>query len=290
MSKMLLHCGGLPATFEEVASVEVPTSTTTYRPVPHADIVRLIESEMEARFRIDKPERQFALNREGQQLFGTLKYNLVSYGDLDLSAFNKSGHHNLPFDALSKYGFTIAFRNAYDKSMSVGLAGGTNTFVCDNLAFSGNCFKIMRKHTQKVWEDLVPMVMSKIREVATDYIESVVLQESMKKHTITQDRGYEIIGLARGHGVLTPTQGNTALLDWDHTSRGWTDVTANGDKVEHPFAEHSNNAYGLYNTFTHALKLGHVCRKIDEYIGVSSMFEDLGLASRHAVSEAEIIH
>ena len=290
MSKMLLHCGGLPATFEEIASVEVPNSTHTYRPVPHADIVRLIEQEMEARFRITKPERQFALNRQGQQLFGTLKYNLGTQGDLDLSAFTTQTHGSVSVKELNKYGFTIAFRNAYDKSMSIGLAGGTSTFVCDNLCFSGSCFTIMRKHTQKVWDDLVPLVMSKIRDVASDYINSVVLQESMKQHEITQDRGYEIIGLARGHGVLTPTQGNTALLDWDHTNRGWTEVTNNGDKVPHPFAEESNNAYGLYNTFTHALKLGHVGRKIDEYMGVSDMFEDLGLASSITATDAELVH
>ena len=255
MSKMLLHCGGLPATFEEIASVEVPNSTHTYRPVPHADIVRLIEQEMEARFRITKPERQFALNRQGQQLFGTLKYNLGTQGDLDLSAFTTETHGSISVKELNKYGFTIAFRNAYDKSMSIGLAGGTSTFVCDNLCFSGDGYVEMRKH-----------------------------------HDITQDRGYEISGLARGHGVLTPTQGNTALLDWDHTNRGWTEVTNNGDKVPHPFAEESNNAYGLYNTFTHALKLGHVGRKIDEYMGVSDMFEDLGLASSITATDAELVH
>ena len=269
---IMLQCGGMPASFEDICNVEPPEATDTYCPVMHGDLVRLVEDEMKARFSLSKPEMQFGLNREGKQMFGSLTYNMVEQDQsVDLSAFTSIEHVGNSFN---DYGFSIVMRNAYDKSMSVGLAGGTKTFICDNMAITGNSFTIMRRHTKNVWDDVVPMVMQKVRGVADEYRKTVIFQESMKEKLIKQDRGYEIIGLARGRGVLTSNQMGVALDEWRLSRR-----------KDHNFYDHRDNAYGLYNAFTHGLKLGHVGRKIDEYTGASTLFTELGLTR---IDDAEI--
>lgn len=283
---LMLHCGGLPATFEELCSVEVPPATDTYRPVPHGDLVRLVEEEMTTRFRLPKPERSFGLNREGQQMFGVLKYNLAeSQHDVDLSAF--LGDLKPSIGAFRKYGLSIGLRNAYDYSMRVGIAGGTSCFVCDNLSFHGSCFTVMRKHTPKVWDDLVPMVMTNVKDMAAQYIKVVSFQENMKRHLVRVNEGYEIIGLARGTGVLTPSQSNVVFDEWQ-TLQKQAKLMEQGEPVTHAFAADHDSAYGLYQSFTHGLKLGHIGRKIDQYTGASHLFEDLGLSTE--VEDAELVH
>ena len=116
----------------------------------------------------------------------------------------------------------------------------------------------------------------KVREVAGDYSRTVAFQDSMKNTKLSLDRGYAVIGIARGNGVLTSNQMGVAIDEW-RTSR---------HDSEHKFHSEHDNAYGLYNAFTHGLKLGHVGRKIDEYTGASKLFEDLGYA---VVSDAEIV-
>lgn len=272
---LLLHCGGQPASFEQICQVEVPPATASYRPVPHGDVVRLIEREMEDRFHFGKPEQKFGLNQEGNQLFGTLTWDLAVQEDngLDLSAFRGGGGQvaTLDTNALRQYGFTIGLRNSYNKTLSLGVVGGTSCFVCDNLSISGSAFSCIHKHTPNVWESVVTMVIMRVRECAGDYLRGVQFQEHMKEIPLELERGYEIMGLARGRGVLTPTQMNIALDDWRKLN--------DSKDEEHPFRAYRESAYALYQSFTHGLKHGNVMRKIDQYTGASALFEELQLAN-----------
>ena len=117
--------------------------------------------------------------------------------------------------------------------------------------------------------------MQKVRGLAENYANTVQFQEGMMSIEVSTDRGYEVIGLARGHGVLTSNQMGVALDEW-----------RNSAKEDHIFHDHRDNAYGLYNAFTHGLKLGHVGKKIDEYTGASRLFTELGLTE---VEDAEVI-
>lgn len=262
----LLHCGGKPASFEDICEVELPEATDTYRPVPNGDLVRLMEEEIKVRTGLTKPERSFGLSAGGQQLFGYLRYKLADVDDrVDLTAFGRNlgaSRQNM----LTKYGFTIGLRNSYDKSMSVGFCGGASCFVCDNLCFHGSLFTYLHPHTKNVWDKIVPTVMTQIAPMVAGFEKVITFQESMKGFKVDLDRGYEVLGLARGRGVLTTVQHSAALKEWRETQ-----------KQEHHFHSDHDNAYGLYQTFTQALKLGHVGRKIDAYTGASHLFEELDL-------------
>jgi len=277
---LILHCGGKHSSFAEVAAVEVPQETESYRPVPHGDMIRLLGVELASRFGLKDPVAKYGLNKGGAQLFGTFTYDL-SKQQSDMEVFTQDNGNSIDGDYFKQYGLSIGFRNSYDKTLSAAFAGGSSVFVCDNLSFSGSSFTIMRKHTPNIWDDLVDMVIRKVRDLNKEFVRNVWGMESMKQFGLTLDRGYEILGRARGNGVLTQTQTNVAMCEW-------TDLQT---KDDHKFLSDRNTAYGLYQGFTEALKLGKSHRKIDEYTGVWQLFEELDIVQQiggHRVEDAVI--
>lgn len=266
MTDMILHCGGKVATMEEVGDVPVPDGTDSYRPVPHLDIDRLIRRRMQVEFGLAEPRAVYGMNHKGTQLFATLTYDLSHNGDrVDLSAFEESG--GLDANQVKQaYGFTIGFRNSYDKSMSLGVAGGLSLFICDNLCLHGSAFTILYQHSKKVWDKLVPEMMQKVAAVSEQYVRTVRFCEAMKEIEVSQDRAYEVIGLARGRSVLTTGQ-------MERTIKAYRNMQKEGE----PFHGNRATAFGLYQAVTDGLKLGTVTRKIDQYTGASDLFEELEL-------------
>lgn len=267
---MVIHCGGKMATFEEVAAIEPPEQTDSYRPVPHGDLIRLVKQEVADQYQLDKPRECYALAADGRRLFGTLSYDLVGSENklmqkLDLSAFG------IDTEAIMKqYAYSIAFRNSYDKSMGVGISGGANVMVCDNLALVGSDFAIKMHHTPGVWDRLVPELILRIRNSIEDVRHSLVLLEGMKRLTISRTQAFETIGVALGTGVLTTNQASKALAEYRSCMKDET----------HHFHELKDSPFALYQHFTEALKLGKdVQRKMDKYTGVSRLFEERRLVN-----------
>jgi hypothetical protein len=278
---MILHCGGEAATFEDICSIDVPQGTRSYRPVPHGDLVRLIEEEVETRHHLGKPEMKFGLNREGKQLFGLLTYDLgrpESGPDQDVSAFLDEQSATQEALVRQNYAYSIALRNSYDKTMSVGIAGGTWTFICDNLALSGSDFNVKMKHGPSVWDRLVPEVMVRVKASKMEFTKTVRMQEGMKEIPLSNDNAYRTIGLAQGRGVLTTNQASLAFNELRRCANAHSARQTGEDGPQHTFADFHGSSYALYNHFTEALKLGKdVSRKMDKYTGVSRLFEELEL-------------
>lgn len=265
--RMLLHCGGEPATWEQVCDVEIPDPTSTWRPVPHSDLVRLCEDRMNKEFGLDSPERQFGLNRKGAQFFGTLTYDLSGDNRIDLAALTEGSGIDLP-QAVKDYGFSIAMRNSLNKSLKAAVAGGLTTFNCDNLSIHGSSFTILLPHTKNVWESLKQQVMGRVAEAAGQYMRTVRFVESMKSKHVNDSDAYQLLGLARGRGILTAGQFELSLQAWRET---WKEGST--------FHSERGTVFALYQAFTHGLKLGGVGRKLDQYTGVSDFFEQRELVS-----------
>lgn len=123
---LVIHAGGWKATQADLESVQVPDKTDTYYPVPYGNSLRVITAYIkESGYSVTR--EQYALNKKGNQMFGVI----------DISGGNK------------EEGWALGIRNSYDKSISFGLCGGLRTFVCDNLAFSGDII-YTHKHTKNV--------------------------------------------------------------------------------------------------------------------------------------------
>lgn len=141
---LIVHRGGWEATKADLASVPVPEPTESYHPVPYGRFIEEVELHV-PRFGLAVRSSQFALAREGGQMFGVLTCtNGVPDGD---------------------YALAIGVRSSYDRSLAVGLTLGSRVFCCDNLAFSGEV-TMHRKHTVNVFRDLPDLIYRMLSQVA----------------------------------------------------------------------------------------------------------------------------
>ncbi|MGB0328973.1 MAG: DUF932 domain-containing protein, partial [Akkermansiaceae bacterium] len=69
-----------------------------------------------------------ALSHDGARYFGLLELRLPGHQHCD-------------------YRWVVGLRNSHDKTFPAAMVAGTQVFVCDNLAFTGQV-KLSRKHTR----------------------------------------------------------------------------------------------------------------------------------------------
>jgi hypothetical protein len=189
---LLVHRGGQIVTRDDLALVPVPEATDSYIPVPHnnlADTLSTIGRDILKGFTLSN--EQYALAREGQQMFGVLAF--------------RNDHTEL--------GLSIGFRNSYDKSMAIGIAIGAEVFVCDNLALTGD-ITIMRKHTVNVWSSLEDIAISTLYRSQQNFRKIVEDSETLKGRMIDNSEAFKMIGLLFGHGILTPRQLPVVKKEW----------------------------------------------------------------------------
>src|SRR5260221_7041599 len=113
---LLAHRVGWSATKADLAAVSIPEPTDSYHPVPSSRFIEEVALHI-PRFGLRVQSEQFALAREGRQMFGVL------------TCVNGKPE--------ADYGLVIGVRSSYDRSLAVSMCSGSRCFVCDNLAFSG---------------------------------------------------------------------------------------------------------------------------------------------------------
>jgi hypothetical protein len=116
-------------------SIPAPPSTETWNPFPHAQLLDTMQEVAEIAD-ISPTSTRYELSKNGNRFFGVWNFDQEDT--------------MLPSPS-------IGFRSSIDKSLSVGLTGGTHVVVCSNLMFSGEWIQF-RKHTKFVMADLFKFV------------------------------------------------------------------------------------------------------------------------------------
>jgi len=231
-STLMLHCGGESATLEDIAAVPAPSETDSYKPLLHYDLalntMRIGEEMMGLRdFKVEKAA--FGLSNEGRRMFG-----LVSF---------KNGDTGM--------GLAVGFRNSYDKSMSAGFAIGGRVFVCDNLALAGELV-VMRRHTGGIIEELKDKLVLIFHRAHQTWDSLVNDRQRMQECELSNDRAYEIIGLAYGRKLIGPRQFIRVGWEWRRAPR---------------YEEFKGrNLWSLYNGFTEVYKGLPIHEVMDRHI------------------------
>jgi len=120
----LISCNG-KITRAELAQLPTPPSTATHVPIPHAGVVEALIETLGHR-QISVVEEEFAVSRDGMEMFGVL----------DLAAgFNGCR-------------FAVGIRNANNKRFRLACTVGLRVFVCHNLAFRGDFSPVLAKHSK----------------------------------------------------------------------------------------------------------------------------------------------
>lgn len=131
---LMLHAGGKLVDREVISQVPTPEAVDRWQPVPHLEFLEQVEESL-AQFGVKTTGTELALSKDGDRFFGLMT---LEPQELEL----KSG-----------YTTALGIRNSHDKSFAAELTLGSNVFVCDNLAFSGE-IRVIRKHTRFIQRDL----------------------------------------------------------------------------------------------------------------------------------------
>ena len=140
---LLVHCGAERTAWEDLTKVKTPDPTNTHVPIPHHNFVEMVREALpENGFQVVQEEH--ALSKDGQSYFGVIKIEDPEF---------PSG-----LDGFSR---VIGLRNSHNKRIAAGLVSGSQVFVCDNMAFSGEV-QLTHKHTSQVQAALPRLVADAI--------------------------------------------------------------------------------------------------------------------------------
>ncbi len=235
MNQIMLHRGGWEATKADLASVAVPEPTDSYHPVPYSRFVEEMELHV-PRFGLTIQSQQFALAREGNQMFGVLTCT--------------NGHN------AGDYALAIGLRNSYDRSLSVGLVAGTRTFICDNLAFSGEV-KMNRKHTVHVFRDLPDLIYRMLSQVSSMRARIDGEIAAMKVHELPPTHVHHLMVEAIRASVLPASRLPKVIEAWD-------------EPRHEEFAPRT--AWSLFNAFTEVQKCACPRAQVEGSLRLTSLF------------------
>jgi len=236
MSEMLVvHRGGWEATKADLAAVPVPDPTESYHPVPYGRFIEEVELHV-SRFGLAVQSSAFALAREGNQMFGVL------------TCVNGK--------PAADYALAIGLRSSYDRSLAVSMCSGSRTFVCDNLAFSGEV-TMHRKHTLNVFRDLPDLIYRMLFQVS-----------SMRERIDGEIAAMKVRGLqpAAAHHLMIEAVKSSVLP----ASRLPKVIEAWEEPKHEAFA--SRTAWSLYNAFTEVQKGAPPRAQMEESLRLSSLF------------------
>jgi len=212
---MALHCGGELVTRDQIDSAPIPESTHTWTPVPHGDVIRMVEDSIQGGG-LKITDSQFALARGGQRMFGTV----TLAGGTD-------------------YATVIGVRNSHDKSFPVSFCLGSRVFVCDNLAFSSEVV-VKTKHSR--------LVLDRLPRLVNEGVARLVEKRGQQAKRIEAYKEAEVQGLPHLHDLVLRSYRANAI-----PARAISEVLDEYESPRHPeFQEPTLWSY--FNAVTEVLK------------------------------------
>lgn len=134
--------GNNKITRQELALIETPEATDTFRPIAHHALVDSLIETLSFRH-INVTADEYVTSPDGMKMFGLLQLDATF---LDCR-------------------FSIGIRNAHDKSMRLGLVAGYNVLVCENMSFQGEFKPVLAKHSKNFnLEDALTIGVDRIQK------------------------------------------------------------------------------------------------------------------------------
>lgn len=192
MNELMLHRGGNLMTRADLDLVPLPQETDSYLPVGHyhlADKLLTISQDLLTDYILVR--EHYALARQGNQLFALLNF--------------KKDHN--------EFGLSVAFRNSYDRSMSIGLAIGASVFICDNLALSGDV-AVMKKHTKNAWNALEDLAISNLYRAGKSFQKVIADADRLRAIPMEDREAFELMGYLFGLNIVSSRQIATVKEEW----------------------------------------------------------------------------
>lgn len=233
---VMTHAGGWNATPGDLASVPVPDETDSYKPVPYGRFVEEVKLHI-PRFGLSVESEDYALARDGNQMFGVLTC--------------RNGH-------VADWALAIGLRSSYDRSLAVQLVAGARVFVCDNLAFHGET-QVSRKHTVNVFRDLPSLIYDMLSAVSAMKERMSDEMKRMKSTEIDDRLAHHLMVQAIRKGAL-PASKLPKVIEFYDTMR----PENFGDRT----------AWSLFNSFTGVIGQQQPWLQMDNTLRLSQAFRE----------------
>lgn len=237
MEGMILHRGGNEVSKADLDAIPIPQETDSYKPVSHyqlADRISTISRDILTDYTL--VGEKYAVARQGMQMFAILTFK------------NES----------KEMGLSIAYRNSYDKSISVGLATGANCWICDNLALHGDIC-IMKKHTKNVWDSLEDLAISSLYKSRQNFQKVLIDAERLKGRPLTDIEAFQLMGVLYGKELISPRQITVVRDEWL--------------KPSHEEFQ-PRNAWSFLNACTESLKTCPPTITMEKHLGVYQLLTE----------------
>jgi len=153
---------------QELALIETPEATDTFRPIPHHELVNALTETLSFRH-IEVVKDEFAVSFDGMKMFGLL--------ELDATFLDCR--------------FSIGIRNAHDKSMRLGLVAGYRVFVCENMAFVGDYSPLQAKHSKHF--DLIESISVGVDKIQRNFEPLSKQVEGWQQTAVTDEAAKNVI-------------------------------------------------------------------------------------------------
>lgn len=217
---LLLHCGAETVTREQLAEVPTPRPTDTWFPLAHRDLVTEVECQLLCSgFNILSAVH--SLSHQGARYFGVVQVGLPDREPTD-------------------YAWVVGLRNSHDKTYPAGLVAGTQVFVCDNLAFTGEV-RLSRKHTRHASRDLRHLTARAVGKLGDRFRLLDRRFAAYRDEPMADWAAHDIVVRASDCRAITPSQIPHVLREWR--------------RPRHPEFE-PRTAWSLFNAFTEVQKRG----------------------------------
>jgi hypothetical protein len=234
---LILHCGAAEVPRKALATVPTPAATETWRPIPHEAYVRQVEWEL-PRYGLDIVQEVHALTHDSSRYFGLIQV--------------QNGCTN------PDYTWVLGLRNSHDKTLTAGLVAGSQVFVCDNLAFSGEV-SISRKHTVNILEDLPGLVGNALGRLLLMFKTQDQRVERYRATRLNDAAAHDLTIRALDSGVICASKIPEVLKEWREPSHeafrprtAWSwfnSVTENLKDALHLLPKRSQALYRLCDDF-----------------------------------------
>lgn len=214
---LLLHCGANAVDRRDVRKIRAPEPTDTWFPLDHMHVLDEVETQIRDSG-LNIVNQAHALSHEGNRYFGLIQVH-------------KEFKH-------PDYSYVVGVRNSHDKTFPAGMVAGSQVFVCDNLAFSGE-IKFGRKHTRFIERDLPLLVSDAIGRLNEEWISMDFRIEAYKNKRISELKAHDIAVKSVDSQIMPVTALPRLLQEWRVPT--YTDFK-------------DRTIWSLFNAFTEVLK------------------------------------
>lgn len=204
MKGLMLHCGADHISREELATLPLPEPKGARHVIrPFADDVELVRERFVHEGVLVEDEgygvKYDKHTRLPAQFFGVLAITIPGLATDD------------------SYGLMVGLRGSYDQTLTRALAVGSQVFVCDNLAFSGE-IEVRTRQTLNIGDRIHGLMADAIARIPAMAESQQTRFDRYRNANILRGLGDAVLVDMVRHGALPPSKLGKALEEWDEPS------------------------------------------------------------------------